>query len=173
VSEQARPKDYAQAVYDLALEEWTRQLSDVHRALNEDEALRSAMEDTSLGVAERLQRLDRVTPGGLNERVRKFLGTLLEAGQIHQLDEILIELDRLVHREPELQTAIITSAVPLTAEEREVLHAKLIERFGADLDLEFDVDTSLLGGVHIRVGDQIIDGSVAGKLAVMRERLTK
>jgi F-type H+-transporting ATPase subunit delta len=173
VSEQARPKDYAQAVYDLALEEWTRQLGDVHRALNEDEALRSAMQDTAIGVGERLQRLERLTPGGLSERVHKFLGTLLEAGQIDQLDAILIELDRLVHRQPELQTAIITSAVTLTAEEREALHTRLIERFGPDLDLEFNVDTSLLGGIHIRVGDQIIDGSVAGKLAAMRERLTE
>ncbi len=172
MSVQARPKDYAQAVYDLALEEWIRQLGDVHRALNESEALRTAMEDVGIGVGERLSRLDHVTPGGLGVRVRKFLGTLLEAGQIDQLDAILIELDRLVHHRPELQTATVTSAVPLTAAEQETMRNRLVARFGSDLDIQFDVDGSLLGGVHIRVGDQIIDGSVAGKLAAMRERLT-
>jgi len=173
VSAQARPQDYAQAIYDLALEEWTRQLGDVVRALNEDAALEAAMEDAKVGVGERLRRLDRVTPGGLSERVHKFLGTLLEAGQIDQTDAILVELERLVQRQPRLEVARITSAVPLTPDEQAALRDKLVERFGADLEFQFEVDRSLLGGIHLRVGDRVIDGSVAGKLAALRDRLTQ
>jgi F-type H+-transporting ATPase subunit delta len=172
VSVQARPQEYAQAIYDLALEEWTRQLGDVRRALNEDAALQAAMEDTRVGVGERLRRLERVTHGGLSDRVRKFLGTLLEAGQIDQIDAILVELDRLARRQPKLQLAKVTSAVPLTPDEQAALRDKLTERFGTDLEFQFDVDESLLGGIHLRVGDRVIDGSVAGKLATLRDRLT-
>jgi F-type H+-transporting ATPase subunit delta len=173
VQARARPQDYAQAIYDLALEEWTRQLGDVLRALNEDAALEAAMEDTKIGVGERLRQLDRVTPGGLSERVRKFLGTLLDAGQIDQIDAILVELERLVHRLPRLEVARITSAVPLTPDEQAALRDKLVQRFGADLEFQFEVDDSLLGGIHLRVGDRVIDGSVAGRLAALRDRLTQ
>ena len=51
------------------------------------------------------------------------------------------------------------------------MRAKLAERFGADLEFQFEVDASLIGGVYLRVGDQVIDGSVAGKLAALRDRL--
>jgi F-type H+-transporting ATPase subunit delta len=173
VTVKARHQDYAQAVYDLALEEWTRQLGDVLRALNDDPALEAAVADAEIGIGERLRRLDRVTPGGLSERVRKFLGTLLEAGQIDEIDAILVELERLVHRQPQLQVARITSAVPLTSDEQAALRDKLVERYGADLEFQFEVEESLLGGIHLRVGDRVIDGSVAGRLAALRDRLTQ
>jgi F-type H+-transporting ATPase subunit delta len=171
VSAQARPQDYAKAIYDLALEVWTRQLEDIQRALNQDAGLRVALEDTTIAVSERLKRLDRIVPEGMSEGVRKFLGTLLEAGQIDELDSILVELDRLAHHQPELQLAQVTSAVALTAAEQEELRTRLIYRFGADLEFRFEVDESLIGGVRLRVGDQVIDGSVSGKLAAMRDRL--
>ncbi len=171
MSTQARPQDYARAIYDLALETWTRQLGDVQKALREDAALRAAVADAATGVADRLRLLDRATAGGLSDGVRKFLGTLLEAGQLDQLDAILVEFDRLVRRRPALQVARVTSAVPLTGAEQELLRAKLVERFGPSLEFQFHVDPALIGGIHLRVGDQVIDGSVAGKLAALREHL--
>jgi F-type H+-transporting ATPase subunit delta len=172
VSAQARPQDYAKAIYDLALEAWTQQLGDVQGALKSDAALQAAVGDAGAGVGERLHLLDQVAADGLTEDVRKFLGTLLEAGQLEQLDDILVELDRLVRRRPERRQARVTSAVPLTSAEQETLRARLTDRFGADLEFQFDVDASLIGGVRLRVGDQVIDGSIAGKLATLRDRLT-
>jgi F-type H+-transporting ATPase subunit delta len=100
------------------------------------------------------------------------LGTLLEAGQLDQLDAILLEFDQLVRRRPELKLARVTSAVPFTEAEKDAMRAKLTDRFGPDLEFEFKVDASLIGGVYLRVGDQVIDGSVSGKLAALRDRLT-
>ena len=41
------------------------------------------------------------------------------------------------------------------------MRAKIVERFGTDLEIQFEVDASLIGGVYLRVGDQVIDGIVA------------
>jgi F-type H+-transporting ATPase subunit delta len=65
----------------------------------------------------------------------------------------------------------VTSAVPLTEAERAALRAKLVDRFGTELEFQFEVDPELIGGVRLRVGDQVIDGSVAGRLAALRDRL--
>jgi F-type H+-transporting ATPase subunit delta len=110
-------------------------------------------------------------PEQLDGQVRSFLGTLLEAGQLDQLDAILVDFERMVTRREEHQLARVTTVVPLTGDEEQQVRAKLTERFGADLEFEFRVDPSLIGGVHVRVGDKVIDGSVAGKLAVLRDRL--
>jgi F-type H+-transporting ATPase subunit delta len=171
VSVQARPQDYAAAIYDLAFETWTRQLSDVQKAVQKDPSLRAALDDPKQLTQSKVTLLAQAMPGGLREEVRKFLGTLLEAGQLDQLDAIVAEFERLVRRRPERRLARVSSAVPLTEAEQEALRAKLIDRYGPDLEFQFNVDASLIGGVYLRVGDQVIDGSVAGKLAALRDQL--
>jgi F-type H+-transporting ATPase subunit delta len=172
VSAQARPKDYAAAIYDLALEPWLTHLGNVEQALKRDSALRAALDEPGLSTGAKLDRLSKALPAETTGGMRKFLGTLLEAGQLEQLSAILVEFDRLARRRPERTLAQVTSAVPLTEAEQDAMRTKLSQRFGADLEIQFEVDSSLIGGVHLRVGDQVIDGSVAGKLAALRDHLT-
>lgn len=171
MSAQARPQDYAAAIYDLAVETWTRQLGGVQRAVKQDAALRAGLVDPNNSTQEKLALLSGAVPDGLSAEVRRFLGTLLEAGQFDQLDAIVAEFEGLVRRRPERKRAQVISAVPLTEEEKDALQDKLTKRFGQDLDFEFTVDASIIGGIYLRVGDQVIDGTVAGKLAALRDRL--
>jgi F-type H+-transporting ATPase subunit delta len=171
VSVQAQPKEYATAIYELAFEPWTRQIGDVDTALKKDPVLRSAMQDPKVPAQAKLQQLGQMVPGGLDPNVGKFLGTLLETGQLGQLGAILAEFENLVRRRPERITARVVSAVSLAEEEKEALRTKLTRRFGSDLEFQFEVDRSLIGGVYLRVGDQVIDGTVAGKLSALRDYL--
>lgn len=172
MSVQGRPQDYAAAIYDLALEPWLQRLASIEKAVKSDAALRANLDDAGLSAREKLDRLSQAMPTEVSGEIRKFLGTLLEAGQFDQLGAILLELERLVQRVPERTLALVTSAVPLTEAEQEAMHAKLARQFGPDLEMRFEVDASLLGGVRLRVGDRVIDGSVAGKLAALRDHLT-
>jgi F-type H+-transporting ATPase subunit delta len=63
----------------------------------------------------------------------------------------------------------ISSAVPLTEDEQAALRKKLEARFNQTLDARFEVEPSLLGGVVVRAGDQVIDGSVKGKLKALAQ----
>ncbi|MBI1802332.1 MAG: F0F1 ATP synthase subunit delta [Chloroflexi bacterium] len=67
--------------------------------------------------------------------------------------------------------AHITSAVALTAAEKAALESRLSAKFGRALTFEYKVDPALLGGVVAKVGDKIIDGSLASKLNAMQETL--
>jgi F-type H+-transporting ATPase subunit delta len=171
VSVQARPQEYAAAIYDLALESWSSQLKAVQGALKSNDALRATLDDAGTSTRDKLEALDRSLPGGLSRDVRRFVGTLIEAGQLDQLGAILVEFGRLSQRQPERRIARVTSAVKLTADEEQAMRAKLTERFGDDLEFQFDVDPGLIGGIYLRVGDQVIDGTVAGKLAALRTSL--
>ena len=70
-------------------------------------------------------------------------------------------------------TVKVSSAVPLTKEEQAALRGKLEARFGQGLDLTFEVEPAVLGGVVVRVGDQVIDGSVKGKLDALAQTLAQ
>ena len=64
-------------------------------------------------------------------------------------------------------SAEVTSALPLSAEEQAAVRQDVLSRVGAK-DVAFRVDPAILGGLVIRVGDKVMDGSVAGKLEGLR-----
>lgn len=70
-------------------------------------------------------------------------------------------------------TARVTSAIPLTAAEQDRLKASLKRRFGHELTLALTVDPRILGGLVIRVGDVVIDGSLAGQLNALQDQLLR
>jgi F-type H+-transporting ATPase subunit b len=67
--------------------------------------------------------------------------------------------------------AEVTSALPLTPEEQEAVKRDILSRIGAHSTVAFRVDPSILGGLIIRVGDKVVDGSVAGQLETLRQSL--
>jgi F-type H+-transporting ATPase subunit b len=68
-------------------------------------------------------------------------------------------------------SAEVTSALPLTEKEHDVVRKDVISKLGEDATISFRVDPSILGGLIVRVGDRILDGSVAGKLDELRQTL--
>lgn len=68
-------------------------------------------------------------------------------------------------------SAEITSALPLTPEEQEAVKKDILSKVGAQATVSFRVDPSILGGLVVRVGDKVLDGSVAGQLESLRQNL--
>jgi F-type H+-transporting ATPase subunit b len=69
------------------------------------------------------------------------------------------------------QRAVVTSALPLSAKEQETIEQDLRKQLGAGAAIEFQVNPLILGGLVIRLGDKVIDGSVAAKLSELGQRL--
>ena len=72
---------------------------------------------------------------------------------------------------PEARSVSVVSALPLTEQERARVTQDLSRQIGAVSGVVFDVDPAILGGLIVRVGDQIIDGSVAGRMNALRQTL--
>ncbi len=68
-------------------------------------------------------------------------------------------------------SADITSALPLTKSEQETVRKEIIERMGSGESVSFHVNPNILGGLIIRIGDKVLDGSVSGKLQGLRQSL--
>ena len=67
--------------------------------------------------------------------------------------------------------AEVTSALPLTAEEKAIIAKGCFCKSGKEVKVDYHVDPSILGGLVIKVGDKLIDGSVSGKLDSLRQNI--
>lgn len=160
---------YARAVYESALESWIKQLSRARVAFEKDA---SAQEKGSSETAsERLQAVDAIVPKRTPKEVRNFLSALAEKGQLDLLGEVVVRLEHLARQGAQPRVVRITSATSLTDGEKESLQANLKDRFGSDLEYDFHVDPSIIGGVIVQVGDRVIDGSVATRLTQLKATL--
>jgi F-type H+-transporting ATPase subunit delta len=83
----------------------------------------------------------------------------------------LHHFQRLVKLDLDRRTAIVESATPLTPALQENVKASLAQMRGGGLNLSFAVTPSLIGGMRVRVGSDIYDGSVAGRLAALEANL--
>jgi F-type H+-transporting ATPase subunit b len=149
-AEEERRKILAQAHQDAEVER--------NQVLSE---MREQIGGLAIAAAERIlgAELDQQRQ---NELVRQFFSGIT-SGQI----DILRGEARLGG-----QRAVVTTAVPLNEEEKGRYRAALGAQLGPNAEVAFETDPSILGGVVVRVGDQVIDDSVAAKLEGMRTRLS-
>ncbi len=163
-------RTYAQAIFDKGVERWRRDLHAVSDAVEKENVV-AQLDSPSADFEQKREMLNRFIPPNADGEVRNFMYLLASKNQMHLLPEVLSEFERFVARGPMTQSAKVSSAIELSDQERKRLEDKVRAQFGADVDFDYRVDQSLLGGVVVRVGDKVIDGSVAGKLAAMRQKL--
>lgn len=108
---------------------------------------------------------------------QRLIGDAMDAKRQHALlDEFFsgVKSGKLVILEgAELvgNLAEVTSALPLSKEEQEAVKTNVLNKMGAKTNVEFHVDPQILGGLVVRVGDKVLDGSVSGQLEGMRKSL--
>jgi F-type H+-transporting ATPase subunit delta len=162
---------YARAIFEQAVERWRKALRVVSEKLEKSGESLTRLDNPAEQMARKRELVDQLVPANADGEVRNFLYLLASKNEAHLLPEVLAEFDRYAARGPVHELARVVSAVKLTDPERAGLEKKVRAQFGEDHDFDYRVDKSLLGGVVVRVGDKVIDGSVAGKLAAMRQKL--
>jgi F-type H+-transporting ATPase subunit delta len=83
--------------------------------------------------------------------------------------EILSHFQRLVKLDIERRTARVESATPLTAAQQGAVQSNLTRRYGAGVNVSFAQNPALIGGLRIKVGSDVFDGSVQARLAALAE----
>jgi hypothetical protein len=148
--------------------------------MKEKHDLTEVWQEDLKGVGERLQRRNLISPEQATtlealvdefQRVAKY-----EPGVAMPLVATIFwatEFERLTRQQAQAAglVAWVRSAVPLTEEERRLLKRRLREHFAQEFVLRVEVDPSLIGGLVVRAKDQVFDGSVAGRLDALSERL--
>jgi F-type H+-transporting ATPase subunit delta len=167
-----RAHNYATAFYDATFERLLGSLSAAAQALAQQPALLQKLQATDVEFAERQAALDGILVDGVDPLARNLLYTLLQHGDLPMLGEVITSLRTRMQQAAAGPTAVeVTTATPLAADQRQALEAKLTSQYGGNLAYEYKVDSAILGGMIIRIGDKLIDGSVASRLAGLKQAL--
>ena len=166
---------YAEAAFEIArrddsVERWLAQLDHAAAAVTDPTVMRR-LENPRVPLAERHAALVSVLGSDLQAQVANLIGLLLRRRRLDALPGIAREFRRLHNRAAGIVEATATSAAQLDQAEVDALRARLEQISGARVELELNVDPALLGGVQVRLGDRLIDGSVRGRLERLRTRL--
>lgn len=169
----ARP--YAKAAFMFAreqnvLDKWESMLG-LAAALVEDAQLSSVLDDPKLSVADKAKVFVDVCGDQIDEGGANLIAQLAEHKRLAVLPEIFLQYHTLMAQQQNFADVEVVSAFELDDAETSKLVESLKKRFGMDVRVSSTLDATLIGGVIIRAGDTVIDGSVRGRLNKLAEQL--
>jgi len=169
----ARP--YAKAVFEYAeaagtLEQWSSLLA-MLGAVVTDARVEQLLNSPTISTAEQASTLIDICAETLDDKGRNLVLLLAENRRLSLLPQIREQFESLKLQRQRSVNVELVSAAPLDQEQQEKLIGALARKLDRSVNATLSVDPSLLGGVLIRAGDTIIDGSIRGRLTKLAEAL--
>lgn len=169
----ARP--YAEAVFGLAqqagtFDRWSQTLS-LLATISADPVMQSVLNDPHFTDQKLFDLLAGMLGPSLDATGLQFMRTLIESGRLAIATEIGRQFELLKNAHLGRADVAISSAFPLSDAQLDELLIALERRFGVKLNASVSIDPSLIGGVRVVVGDQVLDTSVRTRLEEMRTAL--
>lgn len=165
---------YAEAAFDVArqdgdVQQWIAELRRV-RDTFQDRSLTLYFKDPNVPVQEKQETLRKLF-GTIRPHVMNLLQVLAIKQRTHILPAIVQEFEELEREARGILVASVTVARAIDETERARVATRLGEMTGKQVQVHVSVDPAILGGVVVRIGDKLIDGSVAGRLQRLRQEM--
>jgi F-type H+-transporting ATPase subunit delta len=167
---------YATALFDAAKERDAlatvrSELAEFVGALREVPELDAVLKNPQLDPRAKVAVLEDLL-GGTHELLRNFLMLLVEKGRADEIDAIQREFEDLCRRDEGILNVELTTAVELSDDERRSIINQIERASGRRVEATSKVDPSLIGGLVLQAGSQLVDSSVRGRLERLRHELT-
>jgi F-type H+-transporting ATPase subunit delta len=171
----ARP--YAEAVFDLAVEannfdEWSTNLNFL-AMLIEDSTMATVIANPKVEKETLTRILFDICDEQLNEQGQNLVKMLIGYHRLLAIPEIARQFEQLKAQQQGYLKVDIASAYPVEASQQQEIEEILKKRFGKGVDIQMEVDKSLLGGWLIRTGDEVIDVSIRGRFEQLATELRR
>ena len=168
-------KRYAQAVFSLGQEQgtldaWGEDLAMLSRIVA-DNRIATYLINPSVAAERRIEALESSLGTNVQPEARNLARMLIERNRTMLIPQIREMFDAQLRAERGIAVAEVTTAERLTDAERDDVRKRLETMTGKKVELLLRFDPEIIGGIIIRIGDQVIDGSVRNKLEKMRSRL--
>lgn len=169
-------RNYAEALLALAkkagdLQAWGRLIDDVANAIERDDRLRRFLEAPQISADEKIKVLGKAFEDRAPRLFVRFLQRLVKNRRQMLVPEIANEYRDLVDEVEGRVHAQVTLAKSVGEEERAEIARQLTRTIGRPVVPQIRVNPNILGGIIVRVGDRVMDGSVRKRLGVLRSRM--
>ena len=166
---------YAEAAFEIAradrgIDAWEGDLERLQGVL-EDPELRALVEHPAVPYTDKERVLRKVSGDARAEAVNLVL-LMVRRGRPRAIGSMVEHFRALVRRHRGIALAEVRTALPLEDAQRDAVRDRLHELTGDEIEITEVVDESLIGGITVRIGDQLYDASVRNRLERLRARLT-
>ncbi|MEX0876673.1 MAG: ATP synthase F1 subunit delta [Phycisphaerales bacterium] len=175
----ALAKVYAKSLFELAqqqggqqkAEEILGELEDIIELARNDREFNELLASRLIDAKKRDASLERMFAGKVSPLTLNFLRQLNRKGRLANLSQIANAMDAMVQDQFGRIEVDVFTAAPIGAAELESVRAQLSATLGKDVIMHPYTDSSMLGGIKLRMGDQLIDASIQAELRKMRDAL--
>ena len=169
---------YVRALFDLAVEQKIEKevfadLTAFHGFVTSDDELRSFLRDPRISETQKKDALAKALPPSFQELSKDFFLMVVDRGRAPLLETAADEFALLFNEHQGVEKVDVTSAVKLDSETTSALIETLEKATKKRVELSTHVDTEILGGLKIRMGSTLFDGSLQRELEEMRGELKK
>lgn len=167
---------YAEAFFSIAqeankIDEYQAELEKVITSLNEVEGMKEYLGHLLVPTREKKELIQKVFGDQLSQMTMNFLLMIIDKRRERYLEVIYGEFVDRADESRNIKKAELFAAREVPKQEMDALEKKLSDSTGKKVLLKLTVDPALLGGAKIRMGDQIVDGTAAKKLQMLKENL--
>lgn len=156
-----RPADMARVLYEELIGTALQQLQNISHQL----------EGTSGKDASVKQKVEDAISPDTSPQVRNFVLTLAKEGHIGDIAAIARAFEHYAQAEEQDLHVEVISAIPLEAEQQQQIISELRQQYNQQMEPQFHVDESIIGGLIVRVGDQVFDNSLRSRLSVVQRNM--
>lgn len=170
-------KTYGEALFDLAVEEGQLDVVEEEVQLllatcDENEDFIKLLNHPKITREEKVKVVETVFKDRLSQTMTGFLVLVVEKGRNDELESILKYFLERVREYKNIGVAKVTSAVPLSEEQKKSVEQRLLETTKyVSFEMDYAVDESLIGGLVIRIGDRVVDSSIRTRIDRMAKTL--
>ncbi len=164
-------------MFELAEEKQTislmlEEVSGLQAVLSENKELAVLMNNPKVSKEERVEIIKNIFEGRISKDLLSFLELLIQKGRYENVEEILAYFIDKVRDAKGIGTAYVTTAVELESDKKEQIKNRLLATTSYDkIEVFYQVDPALIGGMVIRIKDRVVDSSIKTKLEGMERSL--
>ncbi len=170
---------YGEALFELALEKNTlttmvEEVTFVKEQVTQYPDLVKLLTHPQIAKEEKIQVIEKIFRGQVSDDLTGFLVLIVEKDRAASVVEILNSFLDKAREHEKIGVVFVTSAMTLTQQQKQKVETKLLAITDyVKLEMNYTVDSSLIGGMIIRIGDRIVDNSIRTKLLSMKQGLLK
>lgn len=170
---------YGDALFELAVEEnrtdsLMQEITAVQAVLKENSDFEKILIHPEIPLAKKLQVIEDVFKGQISDALTGFLRIVVTKGRYKNLPDIFAYFIARVKEYKKIGVAQVTSAVPLTGEQKQRIERRLLDTTQYEtMEIDYKVDQKKLGGLVIKIGDRVVDSTISSRLSRLSSSLMK